>query len=165
VHIALYQPDIAANAAAAIRLAACLNVPLTIVEPCGFVWDERRLRRVGLDYLNHALVERFASWAAFEAWRRVGGGRLVVLTTRATHPHHRIAYCPDDVLMVGQESSGVPDIVQAAADVRVRVAMAPGRRSLNVVTALAIALGEALRQTGGFAGDVPVPCRLTAGPS
>jgi tRNA (cytidine/uridine-2'-O-)-methyltransferase len=77
VHIALYQPDIAANAAAAIRLAACLNVPLTLIEPCGFVWDERRLRRVGLDYLNHAPVERVASWAAFEAWaprrRRTAG--------------------------------------------------------------------------------------------
>lgn len=165
MHIALYQPDIAANAAAAIRLAACLNVPLTLIEPCGFVWDERRLRRVGLDYLNHASVERVASWAAFEAWRRAGGGRLVVLTTRAVHPYHRVAYRPDDVLMVGQESSGVPPLVHAAADMRVRVAMAPGRRSLNVVTALAIVLGEALRQTGGFAGDVPVPCRLTAGPS
>ena len=73
MHIALYQPDIAANAAAAIRLGACLNVPLAVVEPCGFVWDVRRLRRVGLDYLDHASVERFASWAAFEAWRRAGG--------------------------------------------------------------------------------------------
>jgi tRNA (cytidine/uridine-2'-O-)-methyltransferase len=154
VHIALYQPDIAANAAAAIRLAACLNVPLKLIEPCGFVWDERRLRRVGLDYLNHASVERVASWAAFEAWRGAGGARLVLLTTRAVHPYHRVAYRPDDVLMVGQESSGVPPLVHAAADVRVRVAMASGRRSLNVVTALAIVLGEALRQTGGFAGDV-----------
>ena len=154
MRIALFQPDIAANAAAAIRLAACLDVPLAVVEPCGFVWDERRLRRVGLDYLSHASVERFASWAAFEAWRRAGGARLVLLTTRAAHPYHRLDYRPDDVLMVGRESSGVPPPVHAAADVRVRVAMAPGRRSLNVVTALAIVLGEALRQTGGFA-DVP----------
>ena len=116
MHIALYQPDIAANAAAAVRLAARLHVPLTLVEPCGFVWDERRLRRLGLDYLDHASIERFASWVAFEAWR--GGGRapLVVLTTRAAHPHHRIADRPDDLLIVDQESSGVPDQVRAATD-------------------------------------------------
>jgi tRNA (cytidine/uridine-2'-O-)-methyltransferase len=151
VHIALFQPDIAANAAAVIRLAACLDVPLLIVEPCGFVWDERRLRRVGLDYLRHASVERFASWAAFEAWRRARSARLVLLTTRADRPHHAIAYRANDILVAGRESSGVPDLVHAAADLRVRVAMAPDRRSLNVVAALAIVLGEALRQTGGFA--------------
>ena len=156
MHIALFQPDIAANAAAAIRLAACLDVPLAIVEPCGFVWDERRLRRVCLDHLRHAAVERFASWAAFEAWRRAGRGRLVLLTTRADQPHHTVAYRADDVLIAGRESSGVPDLVHATADLRVRVAMAPGRRSLNVVTALAIVLGEALRQTGGFAEPEPL---------
>ena len=86
MYVALYQPEIAANAAAAIRLAACLDVPLLIVEPCGFVWDERRLRRVGLDYLRHATVERFASLAAFQAWLRVDGARLVLLTTRAERP-------------------------------------------------------------------------------
>ena len=163
MHIALFQPDIAANAAAAIRLAACLDVPLVIVEPCGFVWDERRLRRVGLDYLRHVSVERFASWAAFEAWRRGGSARLVLLTTRADRPHHVAAYRAKDVLIVGRESSGVPDVVHSAADLRVRVPMAAGRRSLNVVTALAIVLGEALRQTGGFAENAKAV--LTAGPS
>jgi tRNA (cytidine/uridine-2'-O-)-methyltransferase len=159
VHVALFQPDIAANAAAAIRLAACLDVPLLIVEPCGFVWDERRLRRVGLDYLRQASIERFASWTAFEAWRSAGGARLVLLTTRADRPHHTVAYRANDVLLVGRESSGVPDLVHAAADLRVRVAMAPGRRALNVVTALAIVLGEALRQTGGFADAAPADGR------
>jgi tRNA (cytidine/uridine-2'-O-)-methyltransferase len=165
MHIALFQPDIAANTAAAIRLAACLDVPLVIVEPCGFVWDERRLRRVGLDYLRHAAVERFASWAAFEAWRRAGGARLVLLTTRADRPHPAVAYRANDVLVVGRESSGVPHLVHAAADLRVRVAMAPGRRSLNVVTALAIVLGEALRQTGGFTeapAATPAQCHRKA---
>jgi tRNA (cytidine/uridine-2'-O-)-methyltransferase len=152
MHIALFQPDIAANAAAAIRLGACLDVPLVVIEPCGFVWDQRRLRRVGLDYLRHASVKRLASWAAFEAWRRAGGGRLVLLTIRAERPHHTVAYRTNDVLMVGRESSGAPDFVQAAADLCVRVPMAPGRRALNVVTALAIVLGEALRQTGSYPG-------------
>ncbi len=167
MHIALFEPDIAANTAAAIRLAACLDVPLLIVEPCGFVWDVRRLRRVGLDYLRHASVERFASWAAFEAWRRAGGARLVLLTTRADRAHHAVAYQANDVLLVGRESSGVPEQVHAQADLHVRVAMAPGRRSLNVITALAIVLGEALRQTDGFAeGPAQNGSRMRAqGPS
>jgi tRNA (cytidine/uridine-2'-O-)-methyltransferase len=156
MQIALFQPDIAANAAAAMRLAACLDVPLMIVEPCGFVWDERRMRRVGLDYLRHASVERFASLAAFETSRRTGGARLVLLATRAEHPYHAVSYRPNDVLLVGRESSGAPDAVRAAADLQVRVPMAPGRRSLNVIVALAMVLGEALRQTGGFA-DAAAP--------
>jgi tRNA (cytidine/uridine-2'-O-)-methyltransferase len=97
VHIALYQADIAANAAAAIRLAACLNVPLTLIEPCGFVLNARRLRRVGLDYLNHASVERFASWAGFEPYRRAGRTRLVLMTTRAADLYHRVDDRPDDI--------------------------------------------------------------------
>ena len=129
--IALFQPDIAANAAAAIRLAACLDVPIAIVEPCGFVRDQRRLRRVGLDYLSRATIERFASWPAFEAARRARGARLVLLTTGAADPYHLVDYRRDDILLAGRESTGVPEEVQAAADLRVRVPMAPDRRSLN----------------------------------
>ena len=147
MRVALFQPDIAANAAATIRLCACLDVPLAIIEPCGFVWDERRLRRVGLDYLDQASVARFASWSAFEAARHAAGERLVLLTTQAERAYHLVRYRPDDVLLVGRESAGAPAPVHAAAGLRVRVPMAPGRRSLNVVTALAIVLGEALRQT------------------
>jgi tRNA (cytidine/uridine-2'-O-)-methyltransferase len=150
VRIALFQPDIAGNAAAAMRLAACFDVPLVIIEPCGFVWDERRLRRVGLDYLEHVALDRFASWSAFETWRQTVGERLVLLSTSAERSHHTVGYRPDDILMVGRESAGVPGAVHAAAELRVRVPMAPGRRSLNVITALAVVLGEALRQTGGF---------------
>ena len=152
---ALFQPDIAANAAAAMRLAACLDVPLAIIEPCGFIWDERRLRRVGLDYAGQVALTRFASFSAFEAWRRASGERLVLLTTRAEQAHHMVRYRPDDILLAGRESAGAPEMVHAAADLRVRVPMAPDRRSLNVVTALAIALGEALRQTDGFALPAP----------
>jgi tRNA (cytidine/uridine-2'-O-)-methyltransferase len=150
MRIALFQPDIAANAAAAMRLAACLAVPLGVIEPCGFVWDERRLRRVGLDYLEHAALRRFASWSAFEAQRRAAGARLVLLTTTAAEVHHAVAYRQDDVLMVGRERAGAPGFVHAAADVRVRVPMAAGRRALNAIVALAIVLGAALRQTGSF---------------
>ena len=146
MRVALFQPDIAANVAAIIRLAACFDVPIAIVEPCGFVWDERRLRRVGLDYLRHARLARFASWSAFDASRRGAGERLVLLTTRAERAYHDVSYRADDALMVGRES---------AADLPVRVPMAPGRRSLNVVTALAIVLSEALRQTGGLGERAP----------
>ncbi|HZA67871.1 MAG TPA: TrmH family RNA methyltransferase, partial [Geminicoccaceae bacterium] len=106
-------------------------------------------------YLSHVALARHASWSAFEAWRHGAGERLVLLTTRAERAYHAIDYRPDDVLLVGRESVGVPPPVHAAAEVRARVPMAPGRRSLNVVAALAIVLGEALRQTGGFAESGP----------
>jgi tRNA (cytidine/uridine-2'-O-)-methyltransferase len=154
MQIALFQPDIPVNVAAVIRLAACLDVSLTIIEPCGFVWDERRVRRVALDYVHHARLERLPSFASFERARAARKARLVLLTTRASRPYYAVAYRPDDILLAGRESSGVPDVAHAAADLRVRVPMAPGRRSLNVVTALAMVLGEALRQTGGFCEDL-----------
>ena len=148
--LALYQPDIAANAGAALRLAACLDVPMLVIEPCGFVWDDRRLRRAGLDYLAMAHLTRFQSFAAFEAWRRAERARLILLTTAADAAYHEIGYRPGDVLLAGRESAGAPPEVHALADLRVRIPMAAGRRALNVVTALAMVLGEALRQTDAF---------------
>jgi tRNA (cytidine/uridine-2'-O-)-methyltransferase len=150
LQLALYQPDIAANAGAALRLASCLDVPLLVIEPCGFVWDDRRLRRAGLDYLAQATLTRFPGWTAFDTWRRDAGKRLILLTTRGRADHRAVAYRAGDVLLAGRESAGVPAEVHAAADLCVRIPIAPGRRALNVVTALAIVLGEALRQTDGF---------------
>ena len=147
MRLALYQPDMPTNAGAALRLAACLDLPLVVIEPCGFVWDDRRVRRVALDYPVGARLLRMASWSAFEARRRAEGRRLVLLTTRAETTHLAARYHPDDVLLAGRESAGVPEEVHGSADLRVRVPLAPGRRSLNLVTALAIVLGEALRQT------------------
>jgi len=125
-------------------------VPLLVIEPCGFVWDDRRLRRAGLDYLAQATSTRFPGWAAFDAWRRAAGRRLILLTTRGSEDYHTVAYRPGDVLLAGRESAGAPDEVHAGADLRVRIPLAPERRALNVVTALAMVLGEALRQTDGF---------------
>lgn len=160
VWLALYQPDIAANAAAAVRLAACLDLPLVVIEPAGFVWDRRRLARVALDYADHVHLERVPSFATFEVWREHVGARLVLLTTRAATAYGELTYRADDVLLVGRESAGVPDAVHAAATCRVRIPMAPGRRSLNVITALAMVAGEALRQTGGFpSGAAPSETR------
>ncbi len=151
--IALYQPDIAANAAAAIRLAACFAVPLQIIEPCGFVWHPGRLRRVGLDYVDRADMIRWPSWSAFDQARRGAGRRLILLTTAAQRGHHRVDYRPDDIILGGRESAGVPEAVHQAADLRVRIPIAAPCRSLNLVTALAVVLGEALRQTGRFPSD------------
>lgn len=152
LRLALFQPDIPQNAAAILRLAACLDVAVDIIEPCGFVFADRHLRRVGMDYLEHVAMVRHTSWSAFRTARAGDGGRLVLLTTRGSVAHTAFAFRAADVLLLGRESAGVPDDVHAAADAAIRIPMAAGRRSLNVATAAAIVLGEALRQTGGFAG-------------
>jgi tRNA (cytidine/uridine-2'-O-)-methyltransferase len=147
MRLALYQPDIAPNAGAMLRLAACLDVPVDIIEPCGFVFDHAKLRRAGMDYLHHVELIRHVSWDAF---RPAVPGRLVLLTTKASIVYTDAAFRPEDTLMVGRESAGVPDAVQDSADLRVRVPMRRGLRSLNVALAAAMVLGEALRQTGSW---------------
>ena len=148
MRLALFQPDIAQNAATMLRLAACLGVAADVIEPCGFAFDEARFRRAGMDYLDRVVLRRYSSWKAFA--REGRPGRLVLLTTRADIAYASFGFRPDDTLMVGQESAGVPDAVHDAADARIRVPMAEGMRSLNVALAAAVVLGEALRQTNGF---------------
>lgn len=150
MRLALYQPDIPQNAGTLMRLAACLDVAVDIIEPAGFPVSDRAFRRAGLDYLDHVKVVRHVSFEAFERARQAAGGRLVLLTTRGAVAHVDAAFRADDVLMLGRESAGVPDAVHAAADLRVAVPIRPELRSLNVAVAGAIALGEALRQTAGF---------------
>ena len=150
MRLALYEPDIPQNAGAMLRLAACLDVDVDIIEPCGFIFDDRRLRRAGMDYAARARVTRHRSWAAYLAGR--GAGRLLLLTTQGDLPYTSFRFAPDDTLLVGRESAGVPEEVHRAADARLVIPMAPGTRSLNVAQAAAMALGEALRQTGAFAG-------------
>lgn len=145
MRLALYQPDIAQNAASLIRLAACLGVGVDIIEPCGFLFSDRGFKRAGMDYLELAAATRHASWEAFRP-----EGRLVLLTTKASECYAGFAFRPDDVLLVGRESAGVPDEVHAAAAARLRIPMRQGLRSINVAQAAAMVLGEALRQTGGF---------------
>lgn len=150
MHLALFEPDIPQNTGALIRLGACLGVPIDIIEPCGFLWSESKLRRAGMDYLDRAEVNRHPSWQAFRAARR--GVRLVLLTTKAAQPYTGFAFQPSDILLLGRESAGVPDEVHEAVDARLLVPMRPGLRSLNVALAAAMVVGEGLRQTGGFAG-------------
>lgn len=155
LRLALFQPDIPQNAGAMLRLAACLGVAADIVEPCGFVMSDARLKRAGMDYLSRADIVRHASWQAFRAWQLASGRRLALLTTKGETAYPSFSFAADDILMVGRESSGVPAEVAAAADARLVIPMRSGVRSLNVATAAAVVLGEALRQTGGFAGAAP----------
>ena len=146
LRLVLFQPDIPQNAGTLLRTCACLGLGADLVEPAGFPTSDRHFRRAGMDYLDALPLRRHASFAAFEAWRREAGARLVLLTTGAEADYRDIAYRPGDLLMVGRESAGVPEEVHAAADARVTVAMVPGFRSLNVAVAAAMVLGEALRQ-------------------
>ncbi|MGE0151291.1 MAG: tRNA (cytidine(34)-2'-O)-methyltransferase [Reyranellaceae bacterium] len=148
MRLALYQPDIAQNTGTILRLAACLGVAVDIVEPCGFPFDDRRLRRAGMDYLDRVDLARHSSWSAYCARRP--GGRLVLLTTRGDLAFPDIAFRPDDTLLLGRESAGVPEEVHEAADLRLRIPLQGGMRSINVALAAAMVLSEALRQTKGF---------------
>jgi len=153
LRLALYQPDIPQNAGTLLRLSACLNVAVDIIEPCGFVFDDRKLRRAGMDYLDHADYVRHVSWPAFLADLRARGRRLVLLTTMGEQRHDRFPFAPGDTIMVGRESAGVPPEVAQAAQARIRIPMRIGPRSLNVALAAALVTGEALRQLGGFPDD------------
>ncbi len=139
--LVLYQPEIAANLGAAIRIAACFDTPLDVVEPCGFPWRAKDIDRVALDY--SAALTRHADFSTFKAQTP---GRIVLLTTKAAVPYTSIAYREDDLLLLGQESAGVPDDIHALADERVVIPMAPAARSLNLTVAGAVVLSEAVRQ-------------------
>lgn len=150
IEIALYQPDIPPNAATIMRMAACFGLKVRIIEPAGFTWSDSSLKRAGMDYLGQALVVRDASWAAFREATR--GQRVILASTKAVLSYADFAFRPGDILLMGRESSGVPEDVHEAADARLLIPMRPGLRSLNVALACAMITGEALRQTRGFPG-------------
>ncbi len=151
LRLALYQPDIPQNAGTILRMAACLGVMVEVIGPAGFDMSDRAVRRAGLDYLDSVQIVRHDFFSDFEAERRSAGGRLVLMTTAAALPYTRFVFRAGDVLMVGRESAGVPEAVHEVADARIVIPMRPGLRSLNVAVAAAMVLGEALRQTRGFA--------------
>ena len=150
MRIALYEPDIPQNTGTILRLCACLGLEAHIIEPAGFPVTDRAFRRAGMDYLDRVAITRHGSFQAFEDWRRAERLKLVLLTTAAETSYLDHAFRTDQVLLVGRESAGVPEAVHAAADVRLRIPIAEGLRSLNVAMAVALVAGEALRQTGGF---------------
>ena len=147
MRLALYQPDIPPNTGTILRLCACLEIGVDIIEPCGFALGDRAFRRAGLDYLDSVSLRRHPSWAAYRSAFR---GRLVLLTTRASGAYTAFSFHAADTIMLGRESAGVPAEVHAAADARIVIPMRAGARSLNVAVAAAMALGEALRQTAQF---------------
>ena len=148
MRIALYQPEIAGNVGAVMRLGACLGVAVDLIEPLGFSWDDKRVRRTAMDYIDHVEVVRHPNFAAFEA--TFGGARMILLSTRARDSLYDFAFAPDDILLFGQESAGVPAAVAAQCDAVLKIPIREAVRSLNLATSVAIALGEALRQTGGL---------------
>lgn len=153
--LALYQPDIPQNAGTMLRLGACLSIGIDVIEPCGFLWDEKRMRRAGMDYLDLVDVVRHTSWGAFRQAAGAQGRRVVLLSTRASERLDHFTFRPDDIIMVGRESAGVPDAVADAADARLRIPLIPAARSLNVALAAAIAMAEALRQLNAFPAEEP----------
>ncbi|MET3924436.1 tRNA (cytidine(34)-2'-O)-methyltransferase [Devosia sp. 2618] len=152
VDLALYQPDIANNTGTLIRLGACLGTTIHLIHPTGFPFSAKSLARAGLDYVDHAMVQEHISWSHFDLWRREANRRLVLLTTKTETSAYAVDFQPDDILMVGRESAGVPDAVAEAADLRIRIPMRDGLRSINVALAATLILGEAKRQTDGFTG-------------
>jgi tRNA (cytidine/uridine-2'-O-)-methyltransferase len=150
MRLALFQPDQAGNVGTILRTAACLGVPVDIIEPCGFPWSHQALRRAGMDYAELAEVTRHVDW---EGFANDLPGRLVLFTTRGELALHEARFEAGDTLLMGSESAGVPAHVHQRADLRIRIPQARGTRSLNIAVAAGIALGEALRQTGGWPDD------------
>jgi len=150
MRIALYEPEIAGNVGAVLRLGACLGVAVDLIEPMGFVWDDKRVRRAAMDYIDHVEIARHDGFEAFRA--AVGDARLVLFTTKATASPYDFAFRSDDVLLFGKESAGVPADVAEVCDARLRLPIRREVRSMNLAMAAGLALGEALRQVGGLPG-------------
>ncbi len=150
MRIALFEPEIAGNVGAVLRLGACLGAAVDLIEPLGFAWDDRRVRRSAMDYIDHVAVARHANFAAFRAG--IGSRRLVLFTTRSERSLFDFDFRPDDVLLFGKESAGVPPEIADICDARLRIPMRPQVRSMNLAASATLALGEALRQTGGLPG-------------
>ena len=150
MRIALYQPDIAGNVGAVLRTAACFGVPCDIIEPCGFAFSERALKRAGMDYAAQAVIARHADWEAFLAM--AGNARIVLMPSKAATTLPSFVFQPDDIILMGSESSGAPAAVHDRADARVYIPMATGFRSLNISVSAGIAIAEGLRQICQFPG-------------
>lgn len=153
MRLALFQPDIPQNTGTLLRLGACLDLALDIIEPCGFIFNEKAMRRAGMDYLHIADYRRHNSWQDFLAYRTAHPdtyGRIVLLTTHASQPYIDFKFQPNDIILMGRESAGVPEEVHHTADARLLIPMNPNARSINVAVSAVMVIGEAMRQTGLF---------------
>ncbi len=153
MRLALFQPDIPQNTGTLLRLGACLDVELDIIEPCGYIFSEKTLKRAGMDYLHLVKFRRHKSWEHFLQYRAEHPdeyGRIVLLTTHATEPYYNFKFQPNDIILMGRESAGVPEEVHHTADARLLIPMNEKARSINVAVSAVMVVGECLRQTGGF---------------
>ncbi len=149
MRLALFEPDIPQNTGTILRLAACFGIGVDIIEPCGFVFSDRRLKRAGMDYIEQVELRRHESWAKFFEDNN-NNERIVLLTTKGETSHTDFKFQATDILLLGRESAGVPVDVHQVVDAEIRVPMMPETRSLNIAVSAAMVLGEALRQTDGF---------------
>ncbi len=153
MRLALFQPDIAQNTGTLLRLSACLDLPMDIIEPCGFLFNDKGLKRAGMDYLEFANYRRHASWDDFLSYRaehQKDYGRIILLTTHASRPYTDFCFEKNDIILMGRESAGVPEIVHQTADARLLIPMNKNARSINVALSAVMVVGEALRQTNLF---------------
>lgn len=153
MRLALYQPDIPQNTGTLLRLGACLDLALDIIEPCGFIFNEKAMRRAGMDYLEFSNYKRHDSWEDFLQYRQNHPdeyGRIILLTTHAKMPFTDFKFQKNDIILMGRESAGVPENVHQTADARLLIPMNPTARSINMAVSAAMAVSEALRQTDGF---------------
>lgn len=153
MRLALFQPDIPQNTGTLLRLGACLDLPIDIIEPCGFIFNEKAMKRAGMDYLHMAEYRRHNSWDDFLAYRAEHPeeyGRIILLTTHASVPYTTFEFKPNDIILMGRESAGVPECVHKIADSRLIIPMNEHARSINVAVSAVMVIGEALRQTNLF---------------
>lgn len=153
MRLALFQPDIPQNTGTLLRLGACLDLPVDIIEPCGFIFNEKAMKRAGMDYLNMVNYRRHNSWQDFLAYKEQHPdeyGRIILLTTHASLPYTDFTFAPNDIILMGRESAGVPDAVHHLADARLLIPMNKNARSINVAVSAVMVIGEALRQTNQF---------------
>ena len=153
MRLALFQPDIPQNTGTLLRLGACLDLPIDIIEPCGFIFNERAMKRAGMDYLNIANYRRHNSWQDFLEYREQHPeeyGRLILMTTKASIPYTDFKFKPNDIILMGRESAGVPDSIHQMVDSRLIIPMNQNARSINVAVSAVMVIGEALRQTNLF---------------
>jgi len=151
MHLVLFQPEIPQNVGTLMRFAACMGIPLDIIEPCGFLFTDKHLKRAGMDYVELAIIQRFPSWKTFCEERT--GGRRIAVTTSADHRYNEFSFEPSDLVIMGQESTGFPPDILEDCHEMVAIPMVVGRRSLNMALAAAIVTTEVLRQTNQFPGD------------
>lgn len=150
MQIALFEPDIPQNVGTIIRLAACMNVTLHVIEPCGFPFSIKALRRSAMDYINLVDIVQHKSWQHFNQQKQKNHWRLVLLTTKTKNNYLEFSFAEKDVLLLGRESAGVPNHVEQASDAQITIPMNKNTRSLNVAISAGMVLGEALRQTNAM---------------